>query len=61
MTVSNSVGKVKLKYDDIRDLVLTEEVRKKDSGELLDSGFILNVDYRAEVIIGIIKAQIRVD
>ena len=30
MAVSNSVGKVKLKYDDIRDLVMAEEVRRKD-------------------------------
>ena len=35
MAVSNSAGKAKLKYDDIRDLVLAEEVRRKDSGELL--------------------------
>ena len=46
MAVSNSAGKAKLKYDDIRDLVLAEEVRKKYSDELLDSGSALNVDYR---------------
>ena len=46
MVVSNSVGKIKLKYDDIRDLVLAEEVRRKDSGELLGLGSALNVDYR---------------
>ena len=46
MAVSNSTGKAKLKYDDIRDLVLAEEVRRKDSGELLGSGSALNVDYR---------------
>ena len=46
MAVSNSVDKAKLKYDDIRDLVLAEEVRRKDSGELLGSGSALNVDYR---------------
>ena len=38
MAVSNSSGKAKLKYDDIRDLVLAEEMRRKDSGELLGSG-----------------------
>ena len=27
MAVSNSIGKGKLKYDDIRDLILSEEVR----------------------------------
>ena len=46
MTISNSAGKAKLKYDDIRDLVLVEEVRRKDSGELLGSESTLNVDYR---------------
>ena len=46
MAVSNSAGKVKLNYDDIRDLILAEEVRRKDSGELLGSGSALNVDYR---------------
>ena len=31
MVVSNSAGKNKLKYDGIRDLILSEEVRKKDA------------------------------
>ena len=31
MAVSNSAGKNKLKYDGIRDLILSEEVRKKDA------------------------------
>ena len=30
MAVSNFVGKSKLKYDDIRDLILSEEVHKRD-------------------------------
>ena len=34
MVVSNSIDKIKLKYDDIRDLVLVEEVQRKDSDEL---------------------------
>ena len=46
MVVSNSVGKEKLKYDYIHDLVLADEVRRKDSCELLGSSSILNVDYR---------------
>ena len=46
MAVSNSASKAKLKYDDIHDLVMIEEVRRKDSGELLGSGSALNVDYR---------------
>ena len=45
MTISNSAGKTKLKYDDIRDLILAEEVRRKDFGELLGLGSTLNVDY----------------
>ena len=31
MAVSNSVGKGKLKYDDIRDLILREKVRRRDA------------------------------
>ncbi len=31
MVVSNSAGKGKLKYDDIRDLILSEEVRRRDA------------------------------
>ena len=31
MVVSNSTGKNKLKYDDIRDLILSEEVRRRDA------------------------------
>ena len=31
MAVSNFVGKSKLKYDDIRDLILSEEVHKRDA------------------------------
>ena len=32
MAVSNSVGKSKLKYNDIRDLILNEEVHRRDAG-----------------------------
>ena len=32
MTVSNSTGKSKLKYDDIQDLILSEEVCRRDAG-----------------------------
>ena len=31
MVVSNSAGKSILKYDDIRDLILSKEVRKRDA------------------------------
>ena len=30
MAVSNSTGKIKLKYDEIRDLILSKEVRRRD-------------------------------
>ena len=32
MVVINSTGKSRLKYDDIRDLILSEEVRRRDAG-----------------------------
>ena len=35
ITMSNSTGKEKLKYNDIRDLVLAEEIRRRDAGETL--------------------------
>nr|TKR75318.1 hypothetical protein D5086_0000286420 [Populus alba] len=44
--VSNSAEKSKLKYDDIRDLILAEEVRRKDSGESSSSGSALNINTR---------------
>ncbi|XP_068653869.1 uncharacterized protein [Aristolochia californica] len=46
MAVSNSTGKSILKYDDVRDLILAKEVRKRDSGETSCSSSALNVDYR---------------
>ena len=46
MTVSNSIGKEKLKYNDIRDLILAEEIRRRDAGETSGSGFVLNLETR---------------
>ena len=46
MTVSNSTGKEKLKYNDIRDLILTEEIRRKDAGKSSGSGSALNLETR---------------
>ena len=46
MAVSNSTGKEKLKYNDIRDLILAEEIRRKDAGESLGSGSALNLETR---------------
>ena len=46
MTVSNSTGKEKLKYNDIRDLILTEEIHRRDAGETSGSDFALNLETR---------------
>ena len=43
MVVSNSAGKRKLKYDDIQDLILSEEVCRRDAN--MD-----NAQYQAFVI-----------
>lgn len=46
MAVSNSAGKSKLNYDDIRDLILAEEVRRRDSGEISGLSSALNIESR---------------
>ena len=46
MVVSNSTGKEKLKYNDIRDLILAEEIHRRDTGESSRSGFALNLETR---------------
>ena len=46
MVVSNSTGKEKLKYNDIRDLILAEEIHKRDAGETPGSGSALNLETR---------------
>ena len=46
MTVSNSTGKEKLKHNDIRDLILAEEIRRRDAGETSGSGSTLNLETR---------------
>ena len=46
MAVSNSTGKEKLKYNDIRDLILAEEIRRRDVGETSGSSSILNLETR---------------
>ena len=46
MAVSNSTRKEKLKYNDIRDLILAEEIRKRDAGETSRSGSALNLETR---------------
>ena len=44
IVISNSTGKEKLKYNDIRDLILAKEIRRRDAGETLGSGFTLNLE-----------------
>ena len=46
MIVSNSTRKEKLKYNNIRDLILVEEIRKRDAGETSRSGSALNLETR---------------
>ena len=46
MVVSNSTGKERLKSNEIRYLILAEEIRKRDAGETSGSGFALNLETR---------------
>ena len=48
MAVGNSTGKEKLKYNDIRDLILAEEIRKRDAGETSGSSSALNLETRGK-------------
>lgn len=49
MTVSNSSGKEKLKHNDIRDLVLAEEIHRRDASETSWSSSVLNLETRGRV------------
>ena len=46
MVVSNYIGKEKLKYNDIRDLILAEEIRRRDASETSRSSYTLNLETR---------------
>ena len=46
MAVSNSTGKEKFEYNDIRDLILAEEIRRRDAGKTSRSGSTLNLETR---------------
>jgi hypothetical protein len=46
MAVSNSAGKSKLSYEDVRDLILSEEICRKDAGETSSSAAALNLATR---------------
>ena len=48
MAVTNSTGKEKLKYNDIRDLILVEEIRRRDAGETSESSSALNFETRGK-------------
>ena len=47
MAVSNSTRKEKLEYNDIRDLILAEEIRRRDVRETSGSGSTLNLETRS--------------
>ena len=49
MAVSNSTGKEKLKYNDIRDLILAEEICRSDVGETSGFGSALNLETRGKI------------
>ena len=44
ITVSNSTRKEKLKYNDIQDLILAEEIRRRDESETSGSSSIINLE-----------------
>ena len=46
MSVSNSTGKEKLKYNDIRDLIMAEKICRRDAGETSRSNSVLNLETR---------------
>ena len=46
MAISNSTEKKKLKYNDIRDLILAEEIRRRNAGETSGSDSALNLETR---------------
>ena len=46
IALSNSTGKEKFKYNDIRDLILAEEIHRRDTGETSGSNSTLNLKTR---------------
>ena len=47
MAISNSIGKEKLKYTDMWDLILAKEICRRDAAETLGSGSALNLETRS--------------
>ena len=48
MAISNYTGKEKFKYNDIRDLIMVEEIRRRDAGETSGFGSALNLETRGK-------------
>ena len=48
IAISNSTGKEKLKYNDIRDLILAKNIHKRNTGETSRSGSALNLETRGK-------------
>ena len=46
MVVSNSIGKEKLKYNGIQDLILAEEIHRRNAGKTSGSSSALNLETR---------------
>ena len=44
VAIANSIGNATLKFIDVRNVTLMDEVRRKDSGEASTSNSVLNVD-----------------
>ena len=44
--ISNSMGNSKLKFQDVHDQIIAEEIRRKDSSEYSNSGSALNTENR---------------
>lgn len=46
VVVNNTVGNVKLKYNDIQNLILIETVRRRDFSKISCSSYAMNIDTR---------------
>ena len=49
MAVCNSIGKEKLKYNDIRNLILVKEICRRDAGETFGSSSVLNLETKIQI------------
>ena len=46
MALTSFTGKEKLKHNDIQDLILAEEIHRRDAGEISSPGSALNLETR---------------